>query len=55
MTNSEVIKNESKFLITYLAKRKIGILTKKLKIHIFDLKYTDYNKYVVESSDIVIR
>ena len=34
---------------------KIGILTKKLKIHIFDLKYKDYNKYVVESPEIEIR
>ena len=34
---------------------KIDILTKILKIHIFDVKYTDYNKYVVESPEIVIR
>ena len=26
-----------------------------MKIHIFDLKYTDNNKYVVESPAIVIR
>ena len=26
-----------------------------MKIHIFDLKYTYYNKYVVESPEIVIR
>ena len=28
---------------------------KILKFHIFDVKYTDYNKFVVESPEIVIR
>ena len=26
-----------------------------MKIHIFDLKYTDNNKYIVESQEIIIR
>ena len=33
----------------------MAFLTKILKNHIFDVKYTDYNKYVVESLEIVIR
>ena len=47
MINSEVIKNESKLF--YMPCVKI------LKIHIFHLKYTDENKYVVESPEIIIR
>ena len=31
------------------------ILTKNTKIHIFHLKYTDNNKYLVESPEIIIR
>ena len=34
---------------------KLAFWPKILKIYIFDVKYTDYNKYVVESSEIVIR
>ena len=55
MKTSEVTKNESKFFQIPDVLWKIGILTKILKIHIFDLKYTDNNKNVVESPEIKIR
>ena len=36
-------------------KRKQTLFTKILKIQIFDLKYTDHNKYEVELPEILIR
>ena len=48
------IKFNSLGLLPYVV-WKICIEPKILKIHIFDLEYTDNNKYVVETPEIIIR
>ena len=55
MINSEVTKNKSKFFQIPDVLWKIGILTKNIENSHFYLKYTDNNKFVVESPEVVIR